>query len=90
MSTFLIGYDLDAPGQDYTDLIARLKDFGIYWHNLDSTWIVVSDSTAADIRGDLKKYIDKNDKLLVIKITGDNWASYGFGDEANKWLHDHV
>lgn len=38
--TLLIGYDLNAPGQDYGDLIEAVKASGARWHYLDSTWLV--------------------------------------------------
>jgi hypothetical protein len=40
MGTLLIGYDLDKPGQDYSNLVAEIKRLGAWWHNLDSTWLV--------------------------------------------------
>ena len=45
MGTLLIGYDLDKPDQDYSDLIAAIKKLGAWWHHLDSTWLVKSDLT---------------------------------------------
>ena len=57
MSAFLIGYDLNSPGKDYAELIARLKKFSNWWHHLDSTWIVKSDMTHVQIRDELKAYL---------------------------------
>jgi hypothetical protein len=90
MSTYLIGYDLDKPGQDYSDLIAAIKSLGVWWHNLDSTWLVLSDLDDKQIRDQLKTYIDTNDKLLVINVSGDAAAWYGFTDKGSQWLRDNL
>ena len=46
MATYMIGYDLNRPGQDYPALIDAIKRLGTWWHHLDSTWIVVTDQKA--------------------------------------------
>ena len=90
MATYLVGYDLDKPGQDYSDLLARLKKFGTRWHNLDSTWFVKTNLTHVELRDELAKYLDKNDKLLVVNVTGDAAAWRGFSKEAGQWLKDNL
>lgn len=90
MSVFMIGYDLNSPGQKYTDLIAEIKKLGAWWHHLDSTWLVNSHSTAGTIRTRLKQHLDDSDELLVINITGANWATAGFSKPATDWLHSNM
>ncbi|WP_294237343.1 hypothetical protein [Chryseobacterium endophyticum] len=85
---YCIGYDLNSPGKDYKDLIEQIKTYDIWWHHLDSTWFVVSDKTASEIRDHLSKYIDSNDELLIFK-TGDSWAGKGFSEKGYKWLHNN-
>jgi hypothetical protein len=50
MSTFLIGYDLDKPGQNHARLETEIKSLGAYWHNLDSTSLVVSGLSCTQVR----------------------------------------
>lgn len=90
MKTYLIGYDLNKSGQDYKDLIDKIKaTFSTWWHHLDSTWIVKSDLSAVQIRNLLKPFIDSNDELLVASLSGESaWA--GFNDKGSKWLKDHI
>ena len=90
MQTFLIGYDLNKTGQDYADLIDAIKKLSsTWWHHLDSTWIIKSNSTAIAIRDILAAHIDGNDELLVVKLTGDGaWA--GFNDKGTKWLINNL
>ena len=86
MSTYLITYDLNSPGQGYGDLFHAIKSLANgWWHHLDSTWLINSNSSAADIRDRLLPFLDNNDELLVIAV-GRDWATYGLPQGANQWL----
>ena len=85
MAVYLVGYDLNKPGQDYSDLFEAIKSYGTWWHHLDSTWIIVTDETAVQVRDYLRQYIDDNDELLVVTI-GPPAAWYGFTDKGSQWL----
>lgn len=87
--SYLIGYDLNKSGQDYTKLIDEIKKLGTWWHCLDSTFIIKSSSTAVIIRDHLKKYIDSNDELLVVALTGEG-AWTGFSTECSNWLKENL
>jgi hypothetical protein len=89
MGTFMVGYDLKKPGQDYKDLIAKLKSYPNWWHYLDSTWLVVANTSVVTIRDELRDLMDSNDCLLVIEVTGDAWAS-SINKQANDWLHSNM
>lgn len=89
MNNYLIGYDLNKEGQDYDTLIEQIKNLGSWWHCLDSTWIIRTNTSAKDIRDHLNNYIDDNDELLVVCLTGEGaWA--GFSDKCSKWLIDNL
>lgn len=93
MNAYLIGYDLNKPRgeDDYPKLIKAIKDtFGTWWHNLDSTWIVKSDSNAVQIRDSLAEYLDSGDDLLVVRLGQSDWGSIGFSDKAIEWLNDEL
>lgn len=89
MNTYLIGYDLDKPGQDYKDLIDKIKSFGTWWHCLDSTWLIKSSLSAKAIRDDLATIIDNNDKLLVARLSGEA-AWIGFTGDCSDWLKNNL
>lgn len=89
MASYLIGYDLNKNGQDYTALIEAIKGLGSWWHCLDSTWIVKHDGPSTVIRDALKPYIDSNDELLVVKLTGEG-AWMGFKTECSTWLKENL
>jgi hypothetical protein len=86
MATYIVGYD-KKEGEDYEPLEDRLKQFGKPWHELDSTWLIVSDMTAKEVREDLGALTHR---LLVIDVTGQMWSARGFSPAGNKWLHDNV
>ena len=90
MATYLIGYDLNRPGQDYTTLFAAIKSLsGTWWHHLDSTWIIVHQGPATLIRDTLKPHLDPNDELLVVQLSGVGaWA--GFNAQGSEWLLQHL
>jgi hypothetical protein len=90
MTTLLIGYDLNSPGQNYEALIDRIKSHGAWWHHLDSTWLVRTSMTAAGMRDDLEGYLDSGDELLVVNVTGDPWGTHGISKKGNEWLHNNL
>ena len=90
--TLLIGYDLNRPrGQDaYPELFDAIKGMANgYWHHLDSTWLIRSELTAAQIRDKLKPHIDSGDELLVVGLAGDGaWA--GINKSGSDWLTTYL
>jgi len=67
---FSVSYDLTDPGQDYHKLIVELKRLGA-WRVLYSQWSLTQANsiTAFAVAEHLAKFIDANDRLLVIDIT---------------------
>ncbi|RIT29590.1 SinR family protein [Mycobacteroides abscessus] len=90
MNTILLSYDLNKPGQDYAGLVEKLKSYGTYWHHLDSLWIIKTSDSAVGVRDIITPYLDANDELLVVDITGDSSAWRGFADKGSKWLKDYL
>ncbi|MBX9711422.1 MAG: hypothetical protein K2X60_10345 [Xanthobacteraceae bacterium] len=91
MAVFVIGYDLHpSKGETYDDLLKAIPKVGTSsWHCIDSTWLVVSDKTAAEIRNELKAHLLPDDQLLVVKY-GKGAAWFGFAGKCNQWLVDNL
>lgn len=89
MKSYLIGYDLNKKGQDYDGLISKIKEFPNWWHHLDSTWIIKTNKTSVEVRDLLLPYIDNNDELLVVHLSGEG-AWIGFNEKGSKWLKDNL
>jgi hypothetical protein len=88
MSTYLVGFDLDTPGQNYRGISQRLKDLGTWWHNLDSTWLVKSDMTVVQLRDYLRPLMDTTDKVFVVDVTARAAAWSGFSEQASAWIKE--
>ena len=90
MSTLLVGYDLNQPGQDYTSLIETLKKVGAWWHYLDSMWLVKTSLTPIELRDKLSAVLDSSDELVVLDVTSRTWAATGLPKRAYDWLHTNL
>lgn len=68
MALYWISYDLDKPGQDYSDLINRLKELKAS-RILLSDWLLSHSGTTPEaIRNDLGRYLDNNDRIMVAEL----------------------
>ena len=82
MAVYLVNYDTQREN-NYPGLEARLERFARWARPLRSQWLVESADTAYDIAGELKKYIDRDDRLLVAEITAEvSWYNLQIGDQA--------
>ena len=83
MSTILVTYDLCAPGRDYQPVHQYLRSF-THCKGLESVWLLDTTRSPSAIRDELAKLVDANDKLFVVRITG-QWASWNYG--CADWLN---
>lgn len=81
----LIGYDLKKPIQNYEALFEAIKAYGTWWHHLDSTWLIETNSSPQEVLQNLQQHLDANDELLVIQVSKSWWAA-GFQQRAYDWL----
>jgi hypothetical protein len=80
-----INYDLSAPGRNYADVIDYIKSYGEWCHLLESCWLVRTWKTAGDVRDEMNKIVDSNDKVAVFDVTKVNWAT-NFSADTTDWL----
>jgi hypothetical protein len=71
MTVYLITYDLNRPGQDYTKLHEAIRQCGEWCHPLESTWLVNTNMNATQISNWLLPHMDANDYLLVLLAGND-------------------
>lgn len=86
--TLLVAYDLNRPEADYPGLIDAIKKQGAWWHHLDSLWLVNTNLSPGEMRDVLKPFVDTNDELLVIDVTGRARSWRGFSERGGKWLRE--
>lgn len=88
MATYLVIYDLISPGQDYKTVHEQIKTYKKWARPTESTWVVVTEKSAKEIRDHIKSHIDKNDRLLVVKSAGEGaWSNTRC---SNEWLRDNL
>ena len=87
MAKLLITYDL-KPENEYPRLWAALRAMGAC-RPLASGWVVDVQITASQMRDHLKKFIDEDDRLLVVSLAG-SWASLGLTKDEAACLRRHV
>ena len=88
MATYIISYDLEQPGRNYDALYERIKSYGTWAHIVESTWAVVTDQTAVQVRDYLRGAMDNNDRIFVVK-SGVEAAWYRVRCE-DSWLKEHL
>ena len=68
MACYIVTYDLvEAEGGDYEELIAAIKAYGTWAHITESTWAIVSDDRAKDVRDHLLTYVPDGSRMFVLK-----------------------
>lgn len=86
MSNFIISYDL-IKTKDYTKLIEEIKKYPNWCKPLLSVWVISSSQSPSEIRDNLRRYMDSDDKLLVLKLaTVGEGAWSNLPDDVAKWL----
>ena len=69
----LISYDLNKPGQHYSNVIGAIKSLGPTIKMQRSVWLTASEYSINKSRGIVRKQMDDNDLLLVIELTDANY-----------------
>ena len=86
MARYIITYDLNKPGQDYSGLDEKIKfHYPSCKRIMRSCWIIVTSATSEEIIDSLKDAIDCNDRLLVGPL-GKPSAWKGLPDNITHWL----
>lgn len=76
---------MEAGGtHDYQPLWDELKRLGAHRTQL-STWLLDLDNSPKEIVEHFKKYVDRDDRLMVVKLTKDHWYVNAIGG-TNAWL----
>jgi len=90
MSAIMIAYDLNSPGQNYSELHKKIKAYGTWAHLLESTWIVSGAGlTPEGVYADLKTSLDDGDHIFTVDIT--NSARQGWLPKTKwDWIRKNV
>lgn len=86
MPVYSISYDLSTPGQKYQCIEEKIKAHcSGYCMYAESAWIVKYSGNANTLSDILLKCLDKNDRILVIKVVNDKqgWLNQNQWDTIN-------
>ena len=89
MATYVISYDLNKQ-KNYPALYGAIKSFGTWCHPMDSTWLVVSDWDAVQVRNHIWAAMDRDDTLLVTRVQKGDSAWAGMNSTVTKWFHSNL
>ncbi|MFK4909994.1 CRISPR-associated protein Cas2 [Lactococcus petauri] len=85
MKSYIVSYDLKDSSDNYDELIDKIKSYPRWAHINKSVWLVKSNTSAADIRDNLRKVIDSKDSIFVGGLTGEAaWSNIICSSEALK------
>lgn len=88
MKVYVVSYDLNTPGQNYDNLYKELKNSSSWWHFLDSTWLIKTTETSSQLNNRIRKNLDDNDLLMIIRVTKD--YSGWLPKDAWKWMDENI
>ena len=69
MPIYNVTYDLSTPGGDYAGVEAAIKRSKAWLHMMQSTWLVATDETAAEVYNRIAPKLRKCDLIFVNAVT---------------------
>lgn len=86
---YIVCYDLKPPTQRYASLVERVKSYSGWAYVCESTYLIRTDDTAAQVRDALGIDVDGNDKLFVGTISAPA-AWKGLPQEVSEWIKNNL
>ena len=89
MKTIQVSYDLSEPERNYDGLLEYLSSFARWTRVLDSMWIIRTTKSAETVRDELMRFVDSNDRVVVLDVTDDCWAA-NFTSDSTNWMYSNM
>ena len=87
MSVLLVTYDLNKPGQDYTDFLNVIKSYDCTKLS-ESSYAIKTSKSPSDVYKELRPHQDSNDHVYIIEL---GHLHKGYGPTAtNDWLTQNL
>ena len=71
---YLVSYDLNTPGKDYSTLIDAIRNYDNPCRILKSQWLIRSNMPAEQICRELLAFVDTNDELFVCEVNQNRYC----------------
>ena len=88
MGILIVTYDLVNPGQNYEELLRKIRAYPGWAMLGGSSYLISTDATPVQVRDNLMAVLDRNDQLFV-GICPVPSAWYGLPDDVVKWIHEN-
>ena len=89
MKTIQVNYELSEPGRNYDGLLKYLSSFARWTRVLDSMWIIRTTKSEETVRDELMRFVDSDDRVLVLDVTEDGWAA-NFTSDSTNWMYSNM
>lgn len=88
-NNIFVSYDLHKPGQNYHQVIERIKSLGIWAKPLESMWYLKTGYTAKQVCNHVWAAMDANDSLLVVDTSNNIAAWQNIKPEVAQAMREH-
>lgn len=86
---YIVTYDLINTGKNYEGLIHKIKEYGVWARLGGSSYVIVTEQTAVEIRSFLSEVIDSDDKLFIGVLNAPA-AWTGMPENVSNWLRNKL
>ena len=86
---YIVTYDLQEPGQRYTELLELIKATRNWARLGQSSYLIDSNDTAVQLRDRFLGALDSNDKLYVGQVLAPA-AWTGMSEDVTKWIKERL
>lgn len=83
MAILLVTYDLNKPGQDYSDFLEKVRTYP-YAKLSESSYAIQTSKSPKEIYNELAPNLDENDRIYILTLSMP-YIGYGPND-VNEWL----
>lgn len=90
MKTYLIFYRLQNPIEDVSKVEMHLRTYSKWAHPFPDAWIVGSEDKITDVRSNVSSVVSNKINLMVIDISGRDWATYDVSSEITDWMKQNI
>ncbi len=87
MAILLVTYDLNKPGQDYSNFLEKIRLYPSTRLS-ESSYAIQTSKSPQSVYKELTPHLDKNDYIYIITLSK---PYFGYGPEnVNKWLEYYL
>ena len=90
MKTYIVIYSLTQAENLYTNLFAYLKSSGYWARPFQGVWLVKASLNSQQIRDGIRTRVNPADKILVIAVPDNDWATFAISKEVTDWMKNNL